>query len=68
MTTVMATSRNHARLGPPQYKHLIAIHAGKPKKGLREALRGGIDKVERLSMSEKELQRAATYYGTDLVR
>ncbi|KAH7855255.1 hypothetical protein Vadar_022922 [Vaccinium darrowii] len=56
------------QLGPPQYKHLIAIHAGKPKKGLREALRGGIDKVERLSMSEKELQRAATYYGTDLVR
>ncbi|XP_058207250.1 phosphoinositide phospholipase C 6 [Rhododendron vialii] len=56
------------QLGAAQYKHLIAIRAGKPKNGLREALRGGLDKVERLSLSEKALQRAATNYGTDLVR
>lgn len=56
------------QLGAAQYKHLIAIRAGKPKNGLREALRGGLDKVERLSLSEKVLLRAATNYGTDLVR
>ncbi|XP_059666762.1 phosphoinositide phospholipase C 6 [Cornus florida] len=54
--------------GAPVYKHLIAIHAGKPKDGLRAALKVGIDKVKRLSLSEKALEKAAASYGTDVVR
>lgn len=50
------------------YKHLIAIHAEKPKDGLRRTLLVGVDKVRRLSLSEQELERAAEFYGTDVVR
>ncbi|GMP69398.1 hypothetical protein CsSME_00028681 [Camellia sinensis var. sinensis] len=56
------------QLGARQYKHLIAIHAGKPKNGLKEALRAGIEKIKRLSLSETALEKAAESYGTDLVR
>ncbi|XP_052186454.1 phosphoinositide phospholipase C 6-like isoform X2 [Diospyros lotus] len=52
----------------PQYKHLIAIHAGKPRKGLRQALRIGNEKVKRLSLSEKAFEKASSSYGTDVVR
>ncbi|GMH30557.1 hypothetical protein Nepgr_032400 [Nepenthes gracilis] len=55
-------------LGAPEYKRLIAIHAGKPKNGLREALHIGIEKVRRLSLSEQALEKAARNYGTDVVR
>lgn len=54
--------------GEPDYKRLIAIHAGKPKNGLREALRSGLEKVRRLSLSEQALERAASDYGPDVVR
>ncbi|GFY84488.1 phosphoinositide-specific phospholipase C family protein [Actinidia rufa] len=60
--------RKSCQLGAPQYKHLIAIHAGKPKSGLRAALRVGIDKVKRLSLSEKAFEKAAASHGTDVVR
>ncbi|KAK9742350.1 hypothetical protein RND81_03G166100 [Saponaria officinalis] len=50
------------------YKRLIAIHAGKPKDGVREALRTGLETLKRLSLSEEELGRAATNYGLDVVR
>ncbi|XAR65939.1 Phosphoinositide phospholipase C [Bertholletia excelsa] len=50
-----------------QYNHLIAIHARKPKHGLRKALKLGID-VHRLSLCETELRRAAEYYATNVVR
>ncbi|GMP47323.1 hypothetical protein CsSME_00015111 [Camellia sinensis var. sinensis] len=56
------------QLGARQYKHLIAIHAGKPKNGLKEALRAGIGKIKRLSLSETTLEKAAESYGIDLVR
>ncbi|KAI8006446.1 Phosphoinositide phospholipase C 6 [Camellia lanceoleosa] len=56
------------QLGARQYKHLIAIRAGKPKNGLKEALRAGIEKIKRLSLSETALEKAAESYGTDLVR
>ncbi|CAL5404637.1 unnamed protein product [Camellia sinensis] len=56
------------QLGARQYKHLIAIHAGKPKNGLKEALRAGIERIKRLSLSETALEKAAESYGTDLVR
>ncbi|KAK9683528.1 hypothetical protein RND81_10G147900 [Saponaria officinalis] len=52
----------------PEYKRLIAIHAGKPKDGLRSALRSTIDKVRRLSLSEQSLEKAVTNYGVDVVR
>ncbi|XP_034220238.1 phosphoinositide phospholipase C 2-like isoform X3 [Prunus dulcis] len=51
----------------PEYKQLIAIHAGKPK--------GGLDiwhidpiKVRRLSLSEQELENATRTRGSDIVR
>ncbi|KAL3518059.1 hypothetical protein ACH5RR_020648 [Cinchona calisaya] len=52
----------------PVYKSLIAIHAGKPKGGLVEALRVEPDKVRRLSLSEQALEKAAESHGMDVVR
>ncbi|KAI3517432.1 hypothetical protein L1887_16646 [Cichorium endivia] len=51
-----------------EYKHLIAIHASKPKKGTRKALMDEPGKAKRLSLSEQALQRAASLYGADIVR
>lgn len=52
----------------PAYKHLIALHAGKPKGGLKEALKVEPDKVRRLSLSEQALEKATMSHGTDVVR
>ncbi|KAL8144532.1 hypothetical protein V2J09_017564 [Rumex salicifolius] len=51
----------------PEYRRLIAIHAGKPKHGLKHALTSGIQKVRRLSLSEQALERATTEYAKDVV-
>ncbi|KAI3815979.1 hypothetical protein L1987_15663 [Smallanthus sonchifolius] len=51
-----------------EYKHLIAIHASKPKHGTRKALRDEPGKAKRLSLSEQALQKAASLYGVDIVR
>ncbi|XP_017240441.1 phosphoinositide phospholipase C 2 isoform X3 [Daucus carota subsp. sativus] len=59
---------NKFQLTASAYKHLIAIHADKPKDGLRRTLIVGVDKVRRLSLSEQELERAAELYGADIVR
>ncbi|KAH9613765.1 hypothetical protein KSS87_004924 [Heliosperma pusillum] len=56
------------QVAAPEYKRLIAIHAGKPKDGLGVALKSGLNKFRRLSLSEHELEKAATTYGVDLVR
>lgn len=53
--------------GAPEYKRLITIHAGKPKGGLKHALKVVSDKVRRLSLSEQSLEKAAEDNGTDLV-
>ncbi|GAA0143242.1 phospholipase [Lithospermum erythrorhizon] len=53
---------------PPAYKRLIAIHAGKPKGGLTEALKVDPDKVRRLSLSEQALEKTAETLGKDIVR
>ncbi|KAJ7964193.1 Phosphoinositide phospholipase C [Quillaja saponaria] len=53
---------------PSTYKSLIAIHAGKPKGGLKKALKVDPDKVRRLSLSEQALEKAAESHGTDIVR
>lgn len=50
------------------YKCLIAIHAGKPKGGMKVALKVENDKVRRLSLSEQSLEKAAESLGTDLIR
>nr|ABU53666.1 phospholipase C [Torenia fournieri] len=53
---------------PPVYKSLIAIHAGKPKGGIEEALKVEADKVRRLSLSEQALEKYAETHGADIVR
>ena len=52
----------------PAYKSLIAIHAGKPKGGLEEALKVEKDKVRRLSLSEQALEKAAETHQQQIVR
>ncbi|WKA00625.1 hypothetical protein VitviT2T_018963 [Vitis vinifera] len=52
----------------PEYKRLIAIHAGKVKGGLTEWLRVDPDKVRRLSLSEQELEKAVLTHGKEIVR
>ncbi|GAB2299560.1 1-phosphatidylinositol phosphodiesterase [Dionaea muscipula] len=56
------------QLVAPEYNRLIAIHAGKPKGGLKDALRVDPEKVRRLSLSEQQLQKLAIHYGKDMVR
>ncbi|KAF3433437.1 hypothetical protein FNV43_RR24539 [Rhamnella rubrinervis] len=53
---------------PPEYKGLIAIHAGKPKGGLNECLKVDPDKVRRLSLSEQQLEKAIETHGKEIVR
>lgn len=52
----------------PEYTRLIAIHAGKPKGGLGAALKVDPDKVRRLSLSEQQLEKAASRYGKEIIR
>jgi phosphatidylinositol phospholipase C delta len=52
----------------PEYKRLIAIHAGKPKGGLTECLKVDPNKVRRLSLSEQQLEKASETYGKEIVR
>ncbi|URD88639.1 phospholipase C [Musa troglodytarum] len=51
---------------PLEYKSLITIQAEKPKSDMSEALRVDPTKVKRLSLSEKELVKAAPSHGSDL--
>ena len=52
----------------PQYKQIIAIHAGKVKGGLENWLSDDPKKVRRLSLSEQELENATKTHGTKIVR
>ncbi|XP_022890021.1 phosphoinositide phospholipase C 2-like [Olea europaea var. sylvestris] len=52
----------------PEYKRLIAIHAGKGKGSISDWLRVDPDKVRRLSLSEQELEKAVINHGKDIVR
>ncbi|KAE8714835.1 Phosphoinositide phospholipase C 6 [Hibiscus syriacus] len=54
--------------GVCEYRRLITIRAGKPKGGLKEALKVDADKVRRVSMSEQQLEKAAGSHGLDVVR
>ncbi|KAJ7964194.1 Phosphoinositide phospholipase C [Quillaja saponaria] len=51
----------------PEYRRLIAIHAGKPKGGIEKWLINR-SKARRLSLSEQELEDIAGTRGTDIVR
>ncbi|PQM34571.1 phosphoinositide phospholipase C 4-like [Prunus yedoensis var. nudiflora] len=62
------SNRGSFSTGEHEYKRLITIHAGKPKGGLKEALKVELDKVRRLSLSEQALEKAAESHGTDVVR
>ncbi|CAM8961192.1 unnamed protein product [Rhodiola kirilowii] len=62
------SERKSQHPGAPEYKRLNALHAGKPKNGLRDALKVMTDKVKRLSLSEQALEKAAAFHGTDVVR
>lgn len=62
------SSAQPTQAGVPEYKRLIAIRAGKPKNGLSAALKGGLEKIRRLSLSETALEKAAEDHGADLVR
>lgn len=52
----------------PEYRRLIAIHAGKGKGGMQDWLRVDPNKVRRLSLSEQELEKAVSTYAQDIVR
>ncbi|XP_022150956.1 phosphoinositide phospholipase C 2-like isoform X2 [Momordica charantia] len=53
----------------PEYRSLIAIHAGKMKSGSSlKALFNDIEKVSRLSLSEQELENAIRKHGRDIIR
>lgn len=54
--------------GVSAYRRLIAIHAGKPKGGLKEALKVDPNKVRRLSLSEQALEKASENHGMDVIR
>ena len=54
--------------GAPEYRRLIAIHAGKGKGGLDDWLKVDPDKVRRLSLSEPELEKAVATHGKAIVR
>ncbi|KAM3320400.1 phosphoinositide phospholipase C 6 [Capsicum chacoense] len=63
------TSNNlSSQLGPPNYKRLIAIRAGKAKHGVKHTLTDEVIKFSRLSLDEQALEKAATNHGKDLVR
>lgn len=51
----------------PEYKHLITIHAGKPKGDIQDELKAA-GAVRRLSLSEQALEKASESYGADIVR
>ncbi|KAI3757854.1 hypothetical protein L6452_05397 [Arctium lappa] len=52
----------------PEYRSLIAIHAGKGKGGLDDWLKVDPDKVRRLSLSEHEVEKAGKTHGPQIVR
>lgn len=52
----------------PEYKGLIAIHAGKSKGGIDAWLKIDPEKARRISLSEQQLEKAAITHGKEVVR
>ncbi|XP_068474211.1 phosphoinositide phospholipase C 2-like isoform X2 [Phaseolus vulgaris] len=61
-------AENSRQNASDEYRRLIAIHAGKPKGGLKECLKVDPDTVRRLSLSELQLEKAAETHGKEIVR
>ncbi|CDP14020.1 unnamed protein product [Coffea canephora] len=59
--------RKSQQIAVPEYKRLIAIHAGKGKGGLDDWLRLDPNKVRRLSLSELELEKAAVTHAKEII-
>lgn len=68
--TKMETSKtkNHLTWQRRSISVSLLFMLGRQKKGLRHALVTGLDKVKRLSLTEQALEKAASLYGTDVVR
>ncbi|CAK7331206.1 unnamed protein product [Dovyalis caffra] len=52
----------------PEYRHLIAIHAMKPKGALGNWFSTDEKEVRRLSLSEQKLEKATSTRGIDIIR
>ncbi|KAI5434101.1 1-phosphatidylinositol phosphodiesterase, variant 2 [Lathyrus oleraceus] len=52
----------------PEYKGLIAIHAGKSKGGIEAWLKVDPEKASRISLSEQQLEKAVITHGKEIVR
>ncbi|KAJ1380742.1 PLC-like phosphodiesterase, TIM beta/alpha-barrel domain superfamily [Sesbania bispinosa] len=62
-----ADDENSHQQSAPEYRHLITIHAGKPKGDIQDELKA-VGQVRRLSLSEQALEKASDCYGADIVR
>lgn len=60
--------RKSEKTEAPEYRRLIAIHAGKGKGGLDNWLKTDPNKVRRLSLSELELENASETHAKEIVR
>lgn len=60
--------RKPEQIAAPEYRRLIAIHAGKGKGGLDDWLKIDPNKVRRLSLSEVELEKATVTRAKDIIR
>ncbi|XAR60739.1 Phosphoinositide phospholipase C [Bertholletia excelsa] len=56
------------QLAVPEYRSLIAIHAGKLKGGMKYWFHDDPNKVRRLSLSEQELENAALTNAASIIR
>ncbi|XP_043698194.1 phosphoinositide phospholipase C 2-like isoform X2 [Telopea speciosissima] len=56
------------QIAAPEYKRIIAIHAGKVKGGLSDWLRVDPNEVRRLSLSEQEFEKAIKTHGAEIIR
>ncbi|WOK95513.1 hypothetical protein Cni_G04220 [Canna indica] len=52
----------------PEYRRIIAVHAGNSKGGTRNALKVDPDKVRRLSLSEQKFEKVVESHAAKLVR
>ncbi|XP_058748203.1 phosphoinositide phospholipase C 2-like isoform X1 [Vicia villosa] len=61
------SDKSHHHIAP-EYKGLIAIHAGKSKGGIEAWLKVDPEKARRISLSEQQLEKAVITHGKEIVR
>jgi hypothetical protein len=61
---------NPSRILPASidYIKLITIHVGKPKGHMRDAVKVAPEKVRRLSLSGRQVAKATSSHGADVIR